>query len=325
MKLVSFDVPCWTGSHQRVGVLDDGQIVDVAATAEALHERDDGDVFGPTATPAVATTMQEFLATGSRGIEAAERAVEALSSGAFAETDDERKLTYDRDQVGLRSPLRRPNSIRDCSVYEKHLCNCRDIEPGELPGAYYEYPHYYKGNPDAVVHPGDEVAWPAYTERFDFELEVAAVIGNRGRDIDPARAEDHIAGFTIFNDFSARNVQADTKPLKLGPAKSKDFANGFGPCLVTTDSIDPTDLRTEVRVNGEVWSENTTDGMTHSWGEILAYVSEGVTVHPGDVIGSGTVPRGCSLELGRWLEPGDRLALTVEGIGTLTHRIGEPA
>lgn len=325
MKLVSFDVPCWTGPHSRVGALDNGYIVDVAATAEALHERDGLDVPEPTAEPVTPTSMRALLRTGRRGIDTAARALEAVSSGGLAETWDERKLIYDRDQVRLCSPLRRPNSIRDCSVYERHLLNCRDIEPGGLPDAYYEYPHYYKGNPDAVVHPGDEVAWPAYAERFDFELEVAAVVGKRGRDIDPGQAAEHIAGFTIFNDFSARDVQADTKPLKLGPAKSKDFANGFGPCLVTTDSIDPTDLRTEVRVNGEVWSENTTDGMYHSWGEILAYVSEGVTVHPGDVIGSGTVPRGCSLELGRWLEPGDRLDLTVDGIGTLTHRIGEPA
>jgi 2-keto-4-pentenoate hydratase/2-oxohepta-3-ene-1,7-dioic acid hydratase in catechol pathway len=201
--------------------------------------------------------------------------------------------------------------------------NCRDIEQGELPDAYYDYPVYYKGNPDAVVHPDEEVEWPRYTDELDFELEIAAVIGKRGRDIAAAAANEYIAGFTIFNDFSARDVQAEAKPVMMGPSKSKDFANGFGPCLVTSDSIDPTNLTTTVRVNGEVWSENTTDGMYHSWDDIIEHVSEGITIHPGDVIGSGTVPLGCGLELDRWLQPGDTIELEVDGIGTLTHQISE--
>lgn len=209
----------------------------------------------------------------------------AAAAEAFAEDElptrsDGPRLVYDRSAVRLRSPLPRPNSIRDCRVYEDHLLNTRDLDPGALREVYYEYPVYYKGNPDAVVHPGETVPWPRFTDRLDVELEIAAVVGTRGRDVDPSDAMDHIAGLTIFNDFSARDVQAAEKPLKLGPSKSKDFANGFGPCLVTADSIDPTDLRTEVRVNGETWAENTTDGMYHSWEEIVAHVSEGITIHP---------------------------------------------
>ena len=318
MKLVSFEVSCRTGPHGRVGVLDGEAVVDVGATHRELLARDGHGAADGVAAAVTPSPMLEFLRAGEQALAAAEAAVGAVRDGATA-TD--RQLVYDLEEVRLLSPLVRPNSIRDCTVYERHLLNAREIEQGELPDAYYEYPVYYKGNPDAVVHPGEAVTWPRYTDRLDFELEVAAVVGRQGRDIDPADAQAYIAGFTVFNDFSARDVQAEAKPVMMGPSKSKDFANGFGPCLVTTDSIDPTDLRTEVRVDGEVWSESRTDGMSHSWGEILAHVSEGVTIHPGDVIGSGTVPRGCGLELDRWLQPGDTLELEVEGIGTLTHEI----
>lgn len=321
MKLVSFEVECPTGPHRRVGCLEGSTIVDItAAYRELLANGGDGNVDAKvqSATP---TAMIDFLRLGESALETAESAVDAVREGSVSPSAN-RRLEYDASSVTLLSPLPRPNSIKDCTVYEQHLLNSRDFEQGDLPDAYYAYPVYYKGNPDAVVHPGDEVAWPSYTDKLDFELEMAAVVGKRGRDIPADEADEHIAGFTVFNDFSARDVQSEAKPVMMGPSKSKDFANGFGPCLVTTDSIDPTGLETTVRVNGDVWSENSTDGMYHSWGDIIEHISEAITIYPGDVIGSGTVPLGCGLELGRWLEPGDRLELEVEGIGTLTHRIG---
>jgi 2-keto-4-pentenoate hydratase/2-oxohepta-3-ene-1,7-dioic acid hydratase in catechol pathway len=321
MKLVSFERDCPVATHQRVGVLrDDGTVVDVTAAHRALLNdagRGAADAIAAATTP---SSMLDFLRAGEQALEAAEAAVDAVEERDIS--SDGSRVVYDRSKIRLLSPLPRPNSIKDCTVYERHLLNCRDIEPGSLPDAYYEYPVYYKGNPDAVVHPGETVSWPGYTDELDFELEIAAVIGKRGRDVPAARADEHIAGFTIFNDFSARDVQREAKPVKMGPSKSKDFANGFGPCIVTTDAIDPTDLETTVRVDGEVWSTNTTDGMYHSWGDIVEHVSEGITIHPGDVIGSGTVPLGCGLELDRWLRPGDTIELDVEGIGTLEHRIG---
>jgi len=321
MKLVSFRVDCPTGPHSRVGVLSGESVVDVAAAYRELLESRTRSAVAARARATVPTSMGEFLRVGEAAIEAAESAVDAVHDGSVSPSEG-RRLVHDRSDVRLQSPLPRPNSIRDCTVYEQHLLNCRDIERGSLPDAYYEYPVYYKGNPDAIVHPGEEVAWPRYTDELDFELEIAAVVGKRGRDIPAEDAREYLAGYTIFNDFSARDVQAETKPVMMGPSKSKDFANGFGPCLVTSDSIDPTDLATTVRVNDEVWSEGTTDGMYHSWGDIVEHVSEGITIHPGDVIGSGTVPLGCGLELDRWLEPGDTLELEIENIGTLTHRIG---
>jgi len=321
MKLATFERSCSVATHRRVGVLRDDDVVDVTAAHRArLDQRGDGaaDAIATATTP---PSMGEFLRAGDRALDAAAAAVRAVEDDALSPADGG-QVVYDRSEVRLLSPLLRPNSIKDCTVYVEHLLNCRDIEPGSLPDAYYEYPVYYKGNPDAIVHPGETVHWPSYTEKLDFELEIAAVIGRQGRDVPASEAEEYIAGFTIFDDFSARDVQSESKPVKMGPSKSKDFANGFGPCLVTTDAIDPTDLETTVRVNGEVWSTNTTDGMYHSWEDIVEHVSEGITIHPGDVIGSGTVPLGCGLELDRWLRPGDTVELEVEGIGTLAHHIG---
>lgn len=323
MKLGSFEITCQTGTQRRVGVLVGESLVDV--TAAEIHRLERKGVGTPesVAERLAPPSMLSFLRTGGRALEAARTAAGAFRNGDLPETHEGRRIVYDRTEVSLLSPLSRPNSIKDCTVYEQHLLNSRDIEQGALPDAYYDYPVYYKGNPDAVVHPGEEVEWPAYSEKLDFELEIAAVIGREGRDIDAADAESYIAGFTVFNDFSARDTQAEAKPVMMGPSKSKDFANGFGPWLVTADSIDPTALETTVRVDGEVWSTGDTGGMYHSWGDILEHLSAGITIHPGDVVGSGTVPLGCGLELGRWLKPGDTLELQVEGIGTLTHRIGE--
>lgn len=322
MKLVSFEIACPTGSHRRVGALEEETIIDLTAGYRELLVNDGQNMVDESVQARAPTSMIDFLRAGDKGFETAESTVDAVLDSSLSSSSG-RTLTYDRSETRLLSPLPRPNSIKDCTVYEQHLLNCRDIEQGELPDAYYDYPVYYKGNPDAVVHPDEEVEWPRYTDELDFELEIAAVIGKRGRDIAAAAANEYIAGFTIFNDFSARDVQAEAKPVMMGPSKSKDFANGFGPCLVTSDSIDPTNLTTTVRVNGEVWSENTTDGMYHSWDDIIEHVSEGITIHPGDVIGSGTVPLGCGLELDRWLQPGDTIELEVDGIGTLTHQISE--
>lgn len=172
-----------------------------------------------------------------------------------------------------------------------------------------------------MVGPSAEVEWPAYSDTVDYELEVAAVIGKEGRDIPVEEAEDYVAGYTIFDDFGARDTQMAEMQGRLGPAKGKDFPNALGPYLTTADSIDITEARMEARVDGEVRSEGTPGHMGHSFAEIVSYVSQSETLSPGDVVGSGTVGEGCRLELGRFPEFGDTIALTVEGIGTLENRI----
>jgi 2-keto-4-pentenoate hydratase/2-oxohepta-3-ene-1,7-dioic acid hydratase in catechol pathway len=257
--------------------------------------------------------MLEFLRNGPEAMDAA-REVHGAAADLPEAAPDGARVAYDLAAVDLRAPLPRPNTIRDFSVFEAH--------GREKPDAWYELPAYYKGNPDSVVDPGARVEWPGYSDRLDYELELAAVVGRACRDTDAADAETYLAGYTVFNDFSARDIQAREMEMGLGPGKGKDFANGFGPYLVTTDAFDPGDARMVARVNGEVWSEGNAGDAHHSVGDMLEHAAMGQTVHPGDVLGTGTVGGGCGYDLDRWIDPGDTVELEIEGIGTLEHTVG---
>jgi 2-keto-4-pentenoate hydratase/2-oxohepta-3-ene-1,7-dioic acid hydratase in catechol pathway len=224
-------------------------------------------------------------------------------------------------EVALRAPLPRPNSMRDFMLVEEHVRNSL----GDVPAEWYEIPVYWKGNCDAVFGPEDEVPWPAYTEKLDYELEVGAVIGRRVRGVGVEDAADCIAGYTIFNDWSARDIQFREMKVGLGPGLGKDFATSLGPCLTTADAIDIKTAPMRARINGEVWSEGTLGAMRFSFPEVISHLSQEQTLHPGDILGSGTVGRGCGLELDRWIRPGDVVELEVEGIGALRNRVGAPA
>ena len=212
-------------------------------------------------------------------------------------------------------PDGRPPSIRDFMAFEEHIRNARRNRGLEVPDAWYELPVFYFSNPGAIYRDGDEIPKPADTKRLDYELELACVIGPDGRP----------EGFTIMNDFSARDLQALEMQVGLGPAKGKDFATALGPELVSPNEL-PADLdmRAIARVNGEVRTDSRTGGMYYPWGQLLeaaARNTPGLT--PGEVIGSGTVGGGCILEHGdgRWLQPGDEIELEIDGIGVLRNRI----
>lgn len=168
------------------------------------------------------------------------------------------------------------------------------------------------------------MSWPSYTERMDYEMELGFVVGRSGRDLTPEEAADTLLGVTIFNDFSARDIQRTEMGGMLGPAKGKDFATGLGPWIVTLDELEPENLPMTVRVNGEQRSSGVSGEMMWSPAELVAWASAGEQLHPGDLIGSGTVGEGCGLELGFFLEPGDTVELEVGGIGVLRNTIGQP-
>ncbi len=200
-------------------------------------------------------------------------------------------------------------------AFEEHIRNARANRGQEVPPAWYEIPVFYFSNPGAVYRDGDDVPRPADTVALDYELELACVIG----------ADGHPEGFTIMNDWSARDLQALEMRVGLGPSKGKDFATSLGPTLVSPDEL-PADLdmRAVARVNGEVRTESRTGAMNWSWEELLAAAARNTPgLRPGDVIGSGTVGRGCILEHGdgRWLQPGDLVELEIEGIGVLRNRV----
>jgi 2-keto-4-pentenoate hydratase/2-oxohepta-3-ene-1,7-dioic acid hydratase in catechol pathway len=318
MKLASFEVATRVGPVRRVGVVVNDSLVDV--TAGYTHVLADQGAPSPQeiAQTTAPPDMIEFLRRGDQAMTAAREVRATMSNADMVTGESGTQLLYDVDDVRLLSPLPRPNSIRDFMVFEDHVTNSLDQE---IPDVWYELPLYYKGNPGSVVAPDEDVEWPSYTDKLDYELELAAIIGKQSRDITAEEADDYIAGHTIFNDFSARDIQVREMEAMLGPAKGKDFANGLGPYLATPEDINIAEAGLTARVNDEVWSEGNIGEMYHSFGDIIEHVSQDETLYPGDILGSGTIGKGCGLELDRWIQPGDSIELEVEGIGTLRHRV----
>lgn len=250
---------------------------------------------------------------------------EAAADGAVAGRHlGDGEVSFPATGARLLAPLPAPPSLRDFSVFEEHVRAGAALRGEEIPAAWYEMPLYYKGNHRAVLGPGEPIPWPAFTRELDYELELAMVVGQRGRDLAPDEAVGHIFGYTVMNDVSARDVQRRELSARLGPAKSKDFATVLGPVLVTADELDPTGLRAVARIDGRAVTDTTTTGMRWSFPELLAHVSQGEDVFPGDVYGSGTVPGGCGLEHGRMLTPGAEVELEIEGIGILRNPVQAP-
>jgi 2-keto-4-pentenoate hydratase/2-oxohepta-3-ene-1,7-dioic acid hydratase in catechol pathway len=275
-------------------------------------------------------------------IDAGEAALDGardMTAKAQGEDDLWRALS----DVRLRSPLPEPRQMRDFSVFPGHLVGApagmaklvariegRAPEPapagggGQATDVFRRRPIYYKCNRLTVGGHDDDVLWPRYSQYMDYELEFGVVIGRTGVDIPVAEARSHIFGYTIFNDFSARDAQRDEMASRFGPAKGKDFDTGnvLGPWIVTPDELtNPYDLRMQARVNGEVWSDGRSDDMIHSFEDMIAFVSRDETLHGGEFLGSGTIGGGCGMELDRYLEHGDVVELEVDGIGVLRNRV----
>jgi len=312
MRLVTFRRP--SEQQERLGAFDrtGRHIVDLAAVQTRR---------GRESTPAL-RSMQELIEAGAYGLDLVR---ECLAAASTAEA-------LDRATVTLLAPLPVPVQIRDCLCFEEHLLGAvaafeRMAQPVpaltvSMLETFRRRPIWYKANRFAVVGPDAEVVWPRYSSVMDYECEMAAVIGVGGRDIPKASAASHIFGYTIFNDLSARDAQIEMAG-GLGPAKSKDFdgANVFGPSIVTRDEFDPYDARMIVRVNDEQRSEGHSGTMKYRFEDLIAFISECETLHPGEILCSGTVGGGCGLEQGRFLEPGDVVELEIEGIGRLATRV----
>jgi 2-keto-4-pentenoate hydratase/2-oxohepta-3-ene-1,7-dioic acid hydratase in catechol pathway len=316
MKLVTYQHAVEGGVEQRTGALLGEAVVDLAAASAAAGVTD------------VPTDMLELLRGGEPMIEAAREAL-AFAAERGVENFDGRRLRFESSEVQLRAPLPRPNSMRDYLLVKEHVQG--GVEKGfatEIPAAWYEMPACYKGNPDEVYGPDDVVPWPVYTDRMDYELEIAAVIGEPGRRISEADASRHIAGYTIFNDWSARDIQKEEMSIGIGVSNSKDFATSIGPCIATPDEFARDTAPLETRVDGEVWSTGTLGAMQFSFEQVIEWTSQEQTLHPGDLLASGTVGGGCGLDLGRFLSEGSTVEIEAAGIGVLRNvlsRKGEGA
>lgn len=280
--------------------------------------------------------MIDVIASGRGGLEQIRSWLEAPPPGSRVAAT----------QARLKAPLPRPNQIRDFANYELHvrqaIAAALQLRSGatadpeaaraqyhaaglyEIPRVWYEQPLYFKGNRMSVIGPDEDVIWPSYARLMDYELELAVVVGGPVRDLSADNALDAVFGYTIFNDFSARDAQSRETQFRLGPAKGKDFdtGNALGPWIVTPDEIpDPQALTMIARVNGEERVRTSSAGMQHSIADTLAYVSRSETLYPGDLFGLGTVGNGCGYESLTFLKEGDVVELEIEGLGVLRNRL----
>jgi fumarylacetoacetate (FAA) hydrolase len=244
-----------------------------------------------------------------------ERVVElgAPSLAAWLAKGGEDVAEHALAEVRLLAPILRPPSVRDFYAFERHVASARAQRGLEMAPEWYQIPVFYFSNPAAILGPEDEIGFPPESSAWDYELEAAAVVGGDGR----------IAGFTVLNDWSARDLQKMEMAVGLGPAKGKDFATSLGPVLVTPDELGDLRLEMVARVNGEERSRGNLGEIHWSWEQLLEHAARNTRLIPGDVLGSGTVGTGCILEHGdgRWLQQGDIVELEIERIGVLRNTV----
>ena len=324
MKLATFK----SGGQEKIGLVHgvDTLLFDVAAAAGR----------GGSANPAFAS-MLALIDAGDGALEQAAK--------VFDKHGKDESLSVPVSTVEILAPVPEPRQMRDGMSFPLHILQAPrgqlklaararndmaelariEAEPlGELPEVYRKQPIYYITNRFSVRGTNTTVKWPRYSQVMDYELEFGIITKSKGANISAAKAKDHIFGYTIFNDFSARDAQRIEMEGRLGPAKGKSFDGGnvMGPWIVTPDEIgDPYKLKMEARVNGERRSHGISEGMLFSFEEIIAHVTRDETLMPGEFIGSGTVGNGCGLELGWYLEHGDSIELEVEKIGILKNRV----
>lgn len=237
----------------------------------------------------------------------------------------EKSFQYSLKDVRIKAPILNPPSIRDFFAFEEHAKAGAKRRGEDLRNEWYEVPAYYKGNHREIYGPDEEIPWPHYTNKLDFECEIACVVWKKGKNITIEEADNYIFGYMLFNDFSARDIQKKEMLLRMGPAKSKDFANAFGPYLVTKDEVDPVkDFSMTVKVNDQIWSTGHFKNQYWGFPLLISHVSQGETIYPGDILGSGTFYKGCGLDLDRWIKPQDKIELVVPKLGVLKNTIGKP-
>ncbi len=320
MKLVSY----LADGHDQLAFLVEGLLYD----CDLLH-------------PDLPNSMNMFLQYWDDMFPVAQQVEAAIKSGRVSKDQG-----VPLEDIVLLAPVPFPTSCRDAYAFRQHVASARRNRKAEMIPEYDQYPIFYFTNHHSIVGPGDISCMPDHFEKLDFELEAAIVICKQGRNIPAAEADQYIGGLMIMNDMSARRLQMEEMLLNLGPAKGKDFANAIGPCLVTLDELSAFEipckeghtgknwnLSMKCRVNDiEVSSGNLGD-MDWTFAEIIERCAYGVTLQPGDVIGSGTVGTGCFLELNgtgkltdpdyteQWLQPDDVVEMEIEGLGTLTNKI----
>jgi 2-keto-4-pentenoate hydratase/2-oxohepta-3-ene-1,7-dioic acid hydratase in catechol pathway len=315
---------------QRLAALQGPDVAVDLRDAAAAHPAFQPDDF---------SSMLAFVRAGESAWDAARQLLAQVPSASWLSLRD----------LNLCAPLPLPEQIRDFANYERHVRQALNAsmrlrsraEPDpdaayarlqaggtfNIPPVWYERPLYYKCNRFSVVGPGADIEWPGFARLMDYEMELAVIIGKRVKDIPVDRAMDAVFGYTIYNDFSARDTQSQETSFRMGPAKGKDFdtGNAMGPCIVTRDEIDdPYSLRMQVRVNGERRSDTVAGGMQHDIARCISFLSQSETLYPGEVLAMGTVGDGCGYESLSFLSEGDVVEIDVDRIGILRNRLIRP-
>jgi 2-keto-4-pentenoate hydratase/2-oxohepta-3-ene-1,7-dioic acid hydratase in catechol pathway len=333
VKLVTFEVPTSLGPFDRVGALVDGTVIDLIGAYGAYLALAGEPRAAELAAATVGPTMIDFFRGGATARAAADRALELVATHGDPGRRGPRgeRVAYALDEVRLRAPVPRPNSLRDCTGFLRHM---EEFLAGlGLPQMSAELfrrrPMYFKANPDMVLGPDDVVPWPRLGEKLDFEIEPAIFIGKEGVNVRAEDAAGYVAGYTILNDFSLRDLQQEEMSLGVnlyGLSKSKDAARyALGPCVVTADEIELEGRELVVRVNGEEWVRESTSEMTWTFADLVAFVSQDEPVFPGDCLAGGSPPKGYGAAIGRWIAPGDVVECEIEGIGVLRNTVGAPS
>ena len=331
MRLLQFATASGSGRRRHLGVLidgtaDDGTVIDLGAAVRSRLASDGVSRAGIEAVaPALGpATMLAFIQGGAATRDAADRALDrALGEGTEHDPFGAR-LRYDAGQLDLLPAITEPPMLRDFMAFEKHLLNVFPRLVREIPDEWYQRPVYYKANTASIGAHKQDVAFPEYADRLDFEFEFAAVLARDGTRVSENRAADHIFGYTVYDDLSARAIQSLEMTVGLGPAKGKDFhrAHVLGPVIVTADEVaDPYSLEMLGTVNGDPWTVGSTADMHWRFEQMIAYASLDEPLRAGEVFGSGTVGDGSGAEQDKWLDPGDVVELSVAGVGTLRNRV----
>lgn len=320
MKLVTYSHRRH-GSSSRIGVVQGDRVLDAAALLR------DAGIDDPPAD------MLDLLDRGPSLLDSLAAASRDFADAHRATLHIPPEIALPLWETALLAPMTRPRSFRDFSGFEQHLAAAFSKRNRPVPPAWYEVPVFSFGHTGNLFGPDASVPKPALTEELDFELELACVIGVGGRDIPADAALTHVAGYTVLNDWSARDLQRQEMSVGLGPAKGKDFATSLGPAIVTPDELagrisaetGTIDLWMTARLNGEEVSRGNASELRWTIAQMIERASHNVDLLPGDLIGSGTVGTGCLLELGEsvhpWLVAGDDVELEIERLGRLRNVI----
>ncbi len=316
-------------SKPRFGFLKENYIFDIIYSGIWIHEN-----YGKSSFLDLPPSLKQALGNWQNNFERFKEMNALLNTDNIqACLVNEQIIAYLESEVNLMPPVHNPQSFRDFYAFEQHVRAARKLRGLDMHPDWFKIPIFYFSNPAALYGHKAEITYPRGTKELDFELEFAAIIANGGSNIASEQAENYIAGYTICNDWSARDIQREEMAMNLGPAKGKDFATSFGPYMVTPDEIENNwgkdgklHLRMTCKINGELVSDGNTNDLYHPFTKMIERASINAQLLPGDYLGSGTVGTGCILELrpehtGGWIKKGDIVTLEIDQLGVLENII----